>query len=192
MSEKARKYREGPIVACLILSGAIWLSAGCGGWAPVPDQSQFAPLESLRDSGLAVVRLYAAPMPGLEGIAIHPWFVLKRAGSPDFDRWEVWPEVSDRLSRLAEDRYGHVYLNLAGPTAGAGVGGAHILAELIGPEAEPVIAFIESRSPSYPSRHHYLYFPGPNSSTYAQWVLDCAGWDVTLPPTAIGKGIPPV
>jgi hypothetical protein len=83
--------------------------------------------------------------------------------------------------------YGHVYRNLQGHTAHVGAGGTYILAEQIGPEADSVVQFIRSQSPSYPLRSRYSYYPGPNSNTYIQWVLDCSGWEVNLPPAAIGK-----
>ncbi len=157
-------------------------AAGCAD-SFVPEQGQFAPLESLKDSGLSVVRLYAAPLACLETVAVHPWFVVKSADSTSFSRWEVWVQ--------AEQPYGHVRKNMLPPTADLGSGEAYVLAERIGAEADLVVTFIETCSPAYPCRQTYVLLPGPNSSTYAQWVLDCTGWDVTLPPAAIGKDVPP-
>ena len=173
---------KGVVGFCVATLVSLMVTApGCMGGVPVPDQSQFAPLEELSSNGLAVVRLYVAPLPGLEAIATHPWFVVKRADSTTFHRWEV-------LERLAGP-YGFVREDALLPTSDVGAGGVCVLAELIGPEAEPVVAFIEERSPVYPCRYHYAYFPGPNSNTYAQWVLDHTGWPVLLPPTAIGKEV---
>ena len=165
-------------------AGGVAMIAGCMGNLPVPDQGRFAPLESLQSSGEAVVRLYAAPLPGIAAIAIHPWFVVKRADSTTFHRWEV--------VETSAGPYGHVRRDLQPPTADVGAGGAYVLAELIGPAAEPVVAFIEERSPAYPCRGCYLYVPGPNSNTYAQWVLDNSGWRVVLPPAALGKDVAPL
>ena len=167
-----------------LFGGVMTMIAGCMGGTAVPDQDRFEPLESLRSSGEAVVRLYAAPLPGIAAIAIHPWFVVKRADSTTFHRWEVW--------ETSAGPYGHVRRDSQPPTAGVGAGGVYVLAELIGPAAEPVIACIEEQSPTYPCRGSYLYFPGPNSNTYAQWVLDSCGWDVVLPSTAIGRDIAPL
>ncbi len=157
--------------ACLILS------------AP-PDQNQFLPLESLRDNGLAVARIYAAPIPAMPGIAVHTWLVVKEANAPSFDRWEVW--------QTARGPYQHVRHNLMSPTRDVGAEGTYLVAEVIGPEAEPIVEFVVSQSPSYACRGTYTYFPGPNSNTYTQWVLDNTAWNATLPPSAIGKDASPV
>lgn len=179
-----RAHRLGALAATSVLVTWVALSGGCTGGVEVPDQSRFAPLESLRDCGEAVVRLYATPLPGIENLAIHPWFVVKRADATVFQRWEVLP--------TAAGPYGHVRRDAQLPTADFSAGGTHVLAELIGPEADPVIEFIEERSPTYPCRGCYLYVPGPNSNTYAQWVLSHTGWNVTLPTTAIGKDVAPL
>jgi hypothetical protein len=148
----------------------------------IPDQSLFAPLPTLRLGGQAVARLYAAPIPGLEVIASHPWFVIQSAGSDTLTRWEVWP--------AAGGPHGHVRKNLFTPEEDIGAGGQYIIAELTGQSAQPVVDFIESQSPTYPCKDHYMLL-GPNSSTYAQWVLDNTGWNVTLPCAAVGKDAPP-
>jgi hypothetical protein len=154
---------------------------GCLSAPPPPDQTQYAPLDTLRDNGQAVVRLYAAPLPIVEAFAIHAWFVVKNRASAEFHRWEEWVE--------AAGPYGYVREDLFPPEGDYGVGSAYVLAELIGAEAEPVAAFIETQSPGYPCRNQFDLFRGPNSSTFVQWVLDGAGWDVALPPSAIGKDV---
>jgi hypothetical protein len=179
-------------IACLGLIGVASVSAGCMGWVPVPDQSEYAPLASLADSGQAVARLYVAPIPFLDGIAVHPWFVVKRADATQFDRWEVMPDMWLPLFAGAEARYGQVFLNLDSPEFYPGYAGSYVIAELIGSEAEPIVAFIEFHSPEYSCRARYVLLPGPNSSTYAQWVLDNAGWDVDLPAAALGKDFRPL
>lgn len=166
-------------VAVLGIAAAV---TSCAVFSSVPDQDQFASLDSLRDSGNAVVRLYAAPIPELELFAIHPWFVVKQADETSYDRWEVW--------QTSGGAYGHVRKNRSSPTTSVGAGGTYVIAELVGAEAEAVVSFIESESPDYPCKDNYVLFPGPNSNSYAQWVLDSTGWDVVLPPTAIGKDVP--
>lgn len=137
-----------------------------------------ASLDSLANSGQAVVRIYAAPIPNIELIAIHPWFVVKPANSTTFHRWEVW--------QSAGGPYDHVRLDLHSLTADVGGGDAFIIGELIGFDAEAVVSFIEQQSPVYPCRESY-FFLGPNSNTYPQWVLDNTGWNISLPARAIGK-----
>ncbi|MBN2562140.1 MAG: DUF3750 domain-containing protein [Phycisphaerae bacterium] len=166
--------------ACRCFAVVVVVTIG-GCYGPVPDQSQFAPLGSLADGGLAVVRLYAAPIHPIELIATHPWFVVKRADETTFDRWEVQP--------WAREPYGHVLLNDRSATEDLDPD-AYVVAELIGEQAEAVIDFIEMQSPHYPCQDTYVLVPGPNSNSYAQWVLDNTGWAVALPCTAIGKDVP--
>jgi len=160
--------------AALVASLAAW---GCAR-SDLPDQSGFGPLESLAGSGSAVVRLYATPLPGLEPIALHPWFVVKSGGSSTFHRWEVWPEPGEP--------YGNVRKDLLEPTAGLGAGEVYVIGELVGPQAIPIVEFVETCSPLYPCRDMYMLFPGPNSASYVRWVLDCVGWHVAMPRGLIG------
>lgn len=162
----------------LLLLGAAAPFLGCG---TTPDQGAFAALSSLPENGLAIARLYAAPLPGIGLVAIHPWFVVKQAESTSFDRWEVWP--------VAGEPFGHVRENLFAAEGDASSDRSYVIAELQGAAAEPVVDFIYSQSPSYPCRDHYALLPGPNSSSYAQWVLDGTGWNAALPPSAIGKDV---
>ena len=55
-----------------------------------------------------------------------------------------------------------------------------------GPDAERVVAVIEHSAQQYPYRSCYFLL-GPNSNTYAAWVLKRSGWHLSLPATAIGK-----
>ena len=143
----------------------------------IPDQSQFVSLDSLSGSGEALVRLYAAPVLGTRNVAIHAWFIVKHADSTVFHRWEGW--------EFSSEPYGYVGLDQVPLDYDLGTGD-HVVAELRGTDAERVIAFIELQSPSYPCRNEYAWFPGPNSNTYVQWVLNGSGWNVDLSPAALG------
>ena len=103
---------------------------------------------------------------------------MKSAEATSFDRWELW--------QTAGGPYGHLRRNLQAPESDVGADGVFVVAELVGPAAEPVVDFITDRSPTYPCRNTY-FFLGPNSNTYPQWVLDNTGWNAELPATAIGK-----
>jgi hypothetical protein len=46
------------------------------------------------------------------------------------------------------------------------------------------------RAESYPHCHKYWYWPGPNSNTFAAWVLRQAGIRHALSPMALGKRYP--
>jgi hypothetical protein len=156
--------------------------SGCGLYDTPPDQSQFAPLQTLRFSQSAMARVYAAPIPGLEWIAVHTWLVVKAPDSIMFDRWEVW--------QTSGGPYGHVRHNLQGPESGVGAGGVVVLAELIGEESESIVEFVSNASPEYPCRDVYV-IPGPNSNSFTGWVLDRTGWEVRLPASAVGQHIRP-
>jgi hypothetical protein len=147
----------------------------------MPDQSLFAPLSTIQQEGQALARLYAAPIPGLEALAAHHWFVIQAAGSDTLTRWEVWPE--------AGGPHGHVRRNLFAPEEDLGAAAHYIITELTGPEAQPVVDFIESQSPTYPCQDYYMLL-GPNSTTYARWVLDNTAWTIPLPGAAIGHDAP--
>jgi len=168
------------LLAMLSASGVVVGMFGACAASYVPDQSKFEAIDAFRARDEAGVRLYAATVPWTAGTAIHAWFVVKHHGSRDIDRWEVW--------QTAGGPHGHVRHNLMGPTRDVGAGGVHVLAELRGAEAERVIEFIETQSPGYPARQKYHYVPGPNSNSYVQWVLTGSRWEVSLPPTAVGKG----
>jgi len=167
---------------CIVASGllgVVVLAVGvCCVQPRVPDQSGYRPLADLKTSKQALVRVYAAPIPYLRGVASHSWFVVKAADSVTFDRWEVW--------QTAGGDYGHVRRNLLEPEADVGSGGVYIVAEASGAAAEPIVAFIADQSPTYPCRNRYAYL-GVNSNTFVQWVLDQTGWGVVQPRTAIGK-----
>ena len=182
-NEQVRRF-----AACLLIVAIVPITLGCQAF-PVPDQSQYASLSSLEVEGEAIVRLYLAPIPCLETIAVHPWFAVKGADSSTFDRWEVYPFTGDDTGSLSQ-AWGHVWKNSTSQADEWNNGGQYVLAELTGEEAEAVIQFIEANSPTYACKDTYILFPGPNSNTYAQWVIDNTAWDIELPPTAIGKDIP--
>lgn len=143
-----------------------------------PDKDE---LDALADSGLAVARIYAAPVLYVD-FAVHTWFVIKRADEPDFHRWEVFFAPGSPYGVVWEDRYR--------PTDDQGAGPSFLVAELSGPPAEPIVDFIETQSPHYPCRYFYTLLPGPNCNSYVQWAVTQSGWAVQLPQNAFGKEVP--
>ena len=170
--------RTGVIVCAMALP---LVQGGCTSHIDIPDQSEFASLDELAESQEPVARLYIAPNAGVGFLATHAWFVVKDADADTFDRWEV--------SSHRDGPYGFVWKNCREPEEYVTTG-IFILADLVGEEARAVVEFINQESPRYPCRNLYLYYPGPNCNTYAQWVLDQTGWDVELPFTALGKDTP--
>jgi len=153
-------------------------AAGCCRLTGIPDQKQFSALSALEGRSVAVVRVYGAPIPALNWIAIHTWVVTKRADEKTFHRWEIW--------WCPDEGYGVVCPDRAAPGRRIGPTPTYILGELVGEEAEPVVDFVERASPQYPFQNTYNPITGPNSNTYVQWLLDNGGWDLKLQPCAVG------
>lgn len=128
-----------------------------------------------------VVQLRYASLPrGLGIVADHYWFVVTDEGSGECHRWEVW-QTPDAGGKSV----GHVHCDLKEPDANVGGGPTRIAAVWHGAEARALRAVLEG-SGDYPNCHRYHYWPGPNSNTFAAWVLRKAGIDYALPWRAIG------
>ncbi len=115
-------------------------------------------------SGEPIVELRAARIPVIGIFAHHHWFVLRGERS---DRWEVWQdaEVGGEYSR------GHLHKNLRTPEAGVGAGPSWLVCRWQGKAALHLRLRIEQSPDTYPWCFKYRYWPGPNSNTFAQWVL---------------------
>ena len=68
--------------------------------------------------------------------------------------------------------------------------GKFVNAEWIGAEAAAIKAVLEKNVSDYPHRERYLAWPGPNSNTFASWVLRRAGIRHRMGWRALGKGYP--
>ena len=117
------------------------------------------------------VELRAAKIPGLPGVfADHYWLVVIRgidgSGCQKCDRWEIW-----QRARLNDCCWGHLHKNLLAPWQGVGNGPSRSIQRWVGDEALPIVERIESSPASYPFIETYRYWPGPNSNTFAQWIV---------------------
>ena len=112
---------------------------------------------------LVQLRYATLPFP-LGLLAVHYWFVVFE---PDgrCHRWEVWQEADAGGSSV-----GHVHCDLKGPDDGVGGGPAQVAAEWRGDEALSIRKVLEAVQ-TYPYCRRYLAWPGPNSNTFAAWVL---------------------
>jgi len=145
----------------------------------MPDQSAFSDL-SIRPAD-ATVQLRCAKIPGVSAGAAHCWFAEFDLRDQRWHRWEVW-----QVAGKGPGNWGHIRKDLMHPASGVGHGDSWVLAEWTGPEADRLIAVL--REPTrYPWPNTYRYWPGPNSNTYAAWVLRRAGVSANLPPAALGK-----
>jgi hypothetical protein len=129
------------------------------------------------------VELRYAPLPSvLRFFAVHYWFVVYDGAA--CHRWEVW-----QTKNAGGRSIGHVHCNLKGPNEGVGGGPARIAGVWTGEAAQKLKDVLESAQ-SYPFCHRYRYWPGPNSNTFAAWVLRQAGIAHRLVPMAFGKRYP--
>ena len=130
----------------------------------------------------ALIRVYAARTVRWRGIfAVHTWIVLKERGAPRYSRYDytAWGDPI-RVDGFAPDGrwFGAV------PESVVAVDGE---------EAEQLIPKIRSVIETYRFRAYgdYSAWPGPNSNTFVQAILDAVPeLDAVLPPTAIGKDYP--
>lgn len=82
---------------------------------------------------------------------------------------------------------GHLHCNLKAPEADVGGGPARLVREWDGAEALRLKEVLETAGKNYAHLHRYAPWPGPNSNTFAAWVLRSAGIDLQLPWNAIGR-----
>jgi hypothetical protein len=126
------------------------------------------------------VQLRYASLPGPIGlIASHYWFVVFEGA--EAHRWEVW-QRKDAGGRSV----GHLHCDLKPPDAGVGGGPVCIDAEWTGAQALSIKKVLDEAH-AYPFCHRYRYWPGPNSNTFAAWVLRQAGIRHALARRAIGR-----
>jgi hypothetical protein len=124
------------------------------------------------------VQLRYAPLPFIGALAVHYWFVVFDSGT--CHRWEVW-----QTKNAGGRSIGHLHCDLKPPDAGVGGGPARIAAEWHGEQALSIAAVLQ-KAGEYPHCQRYRYWPGPNSNTFAAWVLREAGMQQPLDRRAIG------
>jgi hypothetical protein len=128
------------------------------------------------------VQLWSATLPSaLRVIAVHTWFNAYEPAEGRWRRWEVWQNRD-----AGGESWAHVHRDLMHYDRSVGGGPAACEVEWTGNEAERLLAVL-ARSPEYPERHRYRYWPGPNSNTFAAWILAQAGISHSMDPRAVGK-----
>jgi Protein of unknown function (DUF3750) len=146
------------------------------------DRSSAGLLPNAADHPDALIRIFAARTVRWRGIfAVHTWIVVKERGAPRFSRYDytAWGDPI-RIDGFAPD----------GRWFGA-IPQTVVSAD--GEKAESLIPKIRSAVESYKFRTYgdYSPWPGPNSNTFIQAILDAIPeLDAVLPPTAIGKDYP--
>ncbi|MDQ5922574.1 MAG: hypothetical protein QG644_282 [Patescibacteria group bacterium] len=108
--------------------------------------------------------------------ARHPWFVINKKG--EVSRWEILVQNNNCCNKSVKE---HLYKNHYPLTRGLGLFPVikwYWKSELVkytegeeGSSAQQMVEFIENSKNTYPYCHKYLGL-GPNSNTYAKWILD--------------------
>ena len=127
-----------------------------------------------------IVQLRAAKIPFIGAIAIHYWYVILQANQET--RWEIWQKPD-----LSADSWGHLHKNLMPINSGVGNGNSLLETVWTGEFAYQFAEILENSPETYPHKYCYRYFHGPNSNTYAQWILNQAKSDYRLSIKGIGK-----
>ncbi|ACK65692.1 conserved hypothetical protein [Rippkaea orientalis PCC 8801] len=127
-----------------------------------------------------IVELRAAKIPFIGFIAFHYWYVVIREEQQD--RWEIWQKPA-----LSPESWGHLHKNLMSPVSGVGNGQSWLETSWTGQLGHELGKIIENSPMIYPYNDFYRYFPGPNSNTYVQWILNQANCNYRLKIKAIGK-----
>jgi hypothetical protein len=163
-------------VFCVVTMGVV----GC---ATSPQRvSTHAKVDSTKIPSTDVVQLRYATLPsGLSYVAIHYWFAVFTSVEKEWSRWELWQEPG-----LVPTSWGHIHKNLMHPDSGVGGGAYKIDKEWRGKRAHDIISVL-NKPIEYPYFNKYHAWPGPNSNTYAAWILKRAKVPVDLHPMAIGK-----
>jgi len=117
-------------------------------------------------------------------VAVHHWFVVLDRQAEHADRWEVW-----QSRNAGGQSWGHVHRNLMHADRAVGGGPTRLAAAWDGAEAERLRAVLEQPE-DYPYRELYRYWPGPNSNTYARWVLLKAEVPHRFDIRSFGRGYP--
>lgn len=137
------------------------------------------------------VFLIASPLPKPLQLAMHSWLVTNKSGL-EVNRWEVWQQKYQ-----CSTSWGHVHKNMLPADCGMNsffIHGKHgkrwnaqVLGKVEGDLATEMIRFIEFEAPRYPFAQLYWAWPGPNSNTFVQWILNAfPECGLKLPKHALG------
>ena len=176
------------LIFLLLLVGPIALSAANyllgdrrENWQTA-DRSSAGLLPKPADHPDALIRVFAARTVRWRGIfAVHTWIVVKEHGASRYSRYDytAWGEPI-RVDGFAPD----------GRWFGAI---PETVVSVDGDKAEQLVPKIRSVIESYKFRAYgdYRPWPGPNSNTFIQAILDSVPeLNAVLPPTAVGKDYP--
>jgi Protein of unknown function (DUF3750) len=158
-----------------------WAGDVRGTWQTA-DRSSAGLLPPATENPEALIRVYAARTLRWRSIfAVHSWIVIKEKGAASYTRYDytAWGEPIRSNGFAADARW----FGAAPETIGAINGDK---ASLLIPRIRHVVENYRFRALG-----DYSPWPGPNSNTFVQAVLDAVPeLGAVLPPTAIGKDFP--
>lgn len=170
------------VLVCLPVGIAVWQHGQVEHWSTARwDSARLAPDPATTPD--AVVQVYCAASWGLKGaVADHCWIAFKGEGASAYTRYDV---VAWGVRNGGEA----IRMNFRGVPDGNWAGNRpRVLLDRRGPEAADLIPDIELAVKSYPYRHTYRTWPGPNSNTFIAWIgRQVPDLRLDLPPRAIGK-----
>jgi len=124
--------------------------------------------------------------------AQHCYFVTNEKGK--INRWEV---IMFQAHRKAK-HYGNLYCNYLKPWQGFLINPfnrkskrfeVYVISKVEGDIAKKIISFIKRSVKEYYFRDEYRLWPGPNSNTFIQWIINrFPESEFKLPWNAFGKG----
>ena len=164
-----------------VSAGRYWFAESRGNWQTA-DRSSAGLLPLPSQHPQAIIRVYGARTVRWKAIfAIHTWIVVKEQNASTYTRYDytAWGEPIRTNGFAADARW----FGAAPET----------IAAVDGPEASRLIPKIRHVVENYKFRSYgdYSAWPGPNSNTFVQAVLDAVPeLKTVLPPTAIGKDYP--
>ncbi|MGK0202774.1 MAG: hypothetical protein ACI89X_004854 [Planctomycetota bacterium] len=138
------------------------------------------------------------------GVAMHPYFLVYDHSSNSWEQWEIWAgsqwgyylNRSQKKRRYSDGREPEpveaMHRQLGGVRTWSPItyvdesSSEYLLSEWSGDDARRLIEVMR-RPETYPEHSTYVIWPGPNSNSYARWVLEQAGVGADLHPSMIGK-----
>ena len=141
------------------------------------------------------VFLCKTPANTLLRFIIHTYFITNDKGK--IKRWEIL-----YLKSLCKTSWSHLHLNYLKPWQGFVKSffsrngprfSGQIMSKVEERSAIKIIKFIEKSPQIYKFNNYYLAYPGPNSNTFTQWILDhFPESGLKLPWNAFGKNYSPM
>ena len=109
----------------------------------------------------------------IEGIARHPWIVVRRKGATDWQVYEVGGGGTESDPFHDHSEYKDPILH----------------GMWRGEEADRAADCIEkvAHGEKRDIEEHYIFYPGPNSNTFGDRVMRACGLHASLPSTSVGK-----